>query len=66
MDVNHLTTKQIEALQRMREQSAHNFGVRDIGQKTMFFRMSLAPFLLPGLNQRRAAPRVVRIQFLPA
>ena len=54
MDMNHLTAKQIEALQRMREQSDHNFGVRDIGQKTMYFMMSLTPFLLPGLNRRRA------------
>ena len=54
IDVNHLTASQIKALQRMREQSDHNFGVRDIGQKAMFFMMSLAPFLLPGLNRRRA------------
>ena len=54
MDMNHLTAKQIEALQQMRKQSDHNFSVRDIGQKTMYFMMSLTPFLLPGLNRRRA------------
>ena len=55
-NVNRLTTAQIETLQRMREQSDHNSGVRDIGQKAMFFMMSLTPFLLLGLNRRRAKP----------
>ncbi len=50
MDMNCLTAKQIEALERMRKQTDHNFGVRDIGQKTMYFMTSLTPFMLPGLN----------------
>jgi len=59
MDMNHLTAKQTEALRRMRVQSDHNFGVRDVGQKTMYFMMSLTPFLLPGLNRRGAEARQV-------
>ena len=54
MDMNHLTAAQINTLQRMREQTDHHFGVRDFGQKAMFFMMSITPFLLPGLNRRRA------------
>ena len=53
MDMNQLMAAQITALERMRKQSDHNFSVRDIGQKTMYFMMSLTPFLLPGLNRRR-------------
>ena len=54
VDVNHFSSAQIATLQRLREQADHNFSVRDVGQKTMYFMMSLTPFLLPGLNRRRA------------
>jgi len=66
MDLNHLTAAQLVPLQKMRAQTHHNFSVRDFGQKAMYFMMSLTPFLLPGLNRRRAAAQAQNHQSTPA
>ena len=53
-DVAHLTPVELPALEALRAQTTQNFGKRGLGAAIMFFMLSTAPYLLPGLNRRRA------------
>ena len=55
VDANNLTATQIRKLQSLREQSERNFGWRGLAGWTMFFMMSITPYLLPRLNQPKPA-----------
>ena len=53
LDMNNLTSTQLAELQGLRNQINANFDVRDYFQWLMFFMMSITPYLLPRLNQKR-------------
>jgi hypothetical protein len=52
LDFNNLTSEQMLKLQDLRDKNISNFGVRDYFQWTMFFLMSITPYLLPKLEER--------------
>ena len=52
VDANNLTATQIRTLEEMREQSNKNFSWRNLCGWTMFFMMSITPYLLPRMNQK--------------
>jgi len=54
-NVAHLTPAELSAVEAMRRRTGENFGKRGLGAAIMFFMLSTAPYLLPGLNRRRAA-----------
>ena len=60
-NVAHLTPAELPALEALCAQTTRNFGKRGLGAAIMFFMLSTAPYLLPGLNQRRAALKASRV-----
>ena len=56
-NVSHLTPAELPALETLRARTTQNFGKRGLGAAIMFFMLSTAPYLLPGLNKRRATLR---------
>ena len=52
LDFNNLTPEQLSKFQDLREQNNKNFGIRDYFQWSMFFLMSITPYLLPKLEKR--------------
>lgn len=55
LDMNSLTNEQISKLQGLRDQIDKNFGVRHYFGWTIFFLMSLTPYLLPKLDKKTIA-----------
>lgn len=55
LDMNNLTTEQISKLQDVRYQIGKNFGIRHYFGWTMFFLMSITPYLLPKLDEKTIA-----------